>query len=296
VIKLKELPKNANRIWKDEETNYLMKNARKKDIENAIKLERSINSIRHKRRSLGYNKKYNSKYHINIDFFKQWNEGMAYVLGFIFGDGSIRIRKEGSDLTIKSKDRALLKSINEVMDSNYVIHKINGNRKLYRLTISRQEIVNDLLKLGVIPNKSLIMQFPIIQEVNLFHFVRGYFDADGHIRIAGNCVDIVFTSGSKSFLESLSKRLKIFEINSRVHSQCNYKWFYLNILNESREIFYNHLYKDADIFLKRKYNTFLVFFKNHHAPMIKCIDCGEEIAKTGNNQKRCNIKKKTLDI
>jgi len=289
---LRKSHKNANRIWEDEEINYLIENIGKKDIENAKKLERTLNSVRSKRRNLGYNKKYNPKYQINLDFFKKWGEDMAYLLGFIFGDGSIRIRNKGSELTMKSIDQDLLQSINKVMDSNYKIRKTKENRKLYRLTILRQEIVNDLLKLGVVPNKSLVMKFPIIPDKYLFHFIRGYFDADGHIRIVGNCVDIIFTSGSKSFLDSLSRRLKIFDIKSRVHTQDKYNWSYLNILNESREDFYNNLYKDAGIHLKRKYELFLTFFRNHHIPTIKCIDCSKRIVKTGNNQKRCNICKK----
>ena len=43
-------------------------------------------------------------------------------------------------------------------------------------------MVNDLINLGCIPNKSLTLTFPdFINDELLPHFIRGYFDGDGCI-------------------------------------------------------------------------------------------------------------------
>lgn len=211
---------------------------------------------------------------------------MAYILGYIFGDGCIRIRKEGSELTIKSKDQVILNSMNDAMCSNYPITK--EKNEIYILSISRKAIVRDLTILGITQRKSLTMKFPSVSDDYLFHFIRGYFDADGHVRILGNCIEIVFTSGSRRFLEALRVRLSDHSIQSNLHFQLQGKWFYLNILNKNRATFYINLYKQASIFLGRKYQIFYDFFQNHHEIKIQCIDCDEIVPKTGNNQKRCS--------
>ncbi|MHA2226932.1 MAG: LAGLIDADG family homing endonuclease [Candidatus Hodarchaeales archaeon] len=281
---------NKKSRWTAKEIQFLKKNSFLKDIEISGALNRSINSIRGKRRRLGINKKFQSKYNINLNFFKIWTIEMAYILGYIFADGSIRIRRSGSELSMKSKDFELLELINDAMISNYPIKEIKSKTGIYyTLAINRKEIVYDLLKLGVIPRKSKTMTFPEVQERFLYHFIRGYFDGDGHVRILGNSLEIVFTSGSKDFLKKLHGLLEFQKIKSKIYprSHDSHLWFNLSILNKSRKIFYEILYKDPSIFLMRKFLIFQKFFQNNHQITIICQDCGKKVPKTGNNQKRC---------
>ncbi|MHA2245921.1 MAG: LAGLIDADG family homing endonuclease [Candidatus Hodarchaeales archaeon] len=215
---------------------------------------------------------------------------MAYILGYIFADGSIRTRPSGSDLRIKSKEIKILKSINNSMKSNYPISKEETRTgPLYCLSVNRKKIVFDLLELGLIPKKSKTMTFPWVPERLFYHFIRGVFDGDGHVRILGNSLETIFTSGSKNFLVALHKKLEYQDIKSKVYTKSynSRKWYYLSIFNESREKFYNKLYKGATLFLRRKYIIFQNFFQNHHNLPIICDDCGNKVPKTGNNQKRC---------
>lgn len=78
--------------------------------------------------------------------------------------------------------------------------------------------------MGLYPNKSLTMQFPSIPKRFLGHFIRGYFDGDGCVRLSTakgvlQKLSTVFTSGSKDFLQTLAiqihaiadaKQLKIY--------------------------------------------------------------------------------------
>ena len=44
----------------------------------------------------------------------------------------------------------------------------------------------DLMKLGVVPRKSLIAEMPNINKSLVRHFIRGYFDGDGNISYTVN--------------------------------------------------------------------------------------------------------------
>src|SRR5690625_6591487 len=76
-------------------------------------------------------------YKVDEDFFKRWSNEMAYVLGFIYTDGSVN----SNTLTISQNERYILERINEVMASNCVISESdNGKNTLYTLYIHRKEI------------------------------------------------------------------------------------------------------------------------------------------------------------
>lgn len=45
--------------------------------------------------------------------------------------------------------------------------------------LSSKLLCNDLLKHGVMPNKSFKIKLPNISDIFLPHFIRGYFDGDG---------------------------------------------------------------------------------------------------------------------
>jgi len=280
---------NRKKRWTSADIKFLIKNSSMKDEDIAQKLNRSKNSIRNKRIRLGINKKFSTIYSINSDFFKYWNNKMAYILGYIFADGSIRIRKSGMELSIKSIDFEILEAMNIKMKSNYPISKESTETGgIFRLSIYKGEIVEYLIKLGVIPRKSLMMTFPNIPDQDLFHFIRGYFDGDGHVRIIRNSLDIIFTSGSESFLEDLKYRLEGFGIKSSIRSPSKHSFYNLRILRENREYFVKMLYNNnAKLYLHRKKVVFDEFYQYYYPLKITCIDCGKEVKKTGKNQKRC---------
>ncbi len=276
------------RKWTSKEKQFLIDHISMKDEKVAQELNRSIYSIRNKRIRLGINKKYLSKYSLNLDFFKSWSNEMAYILGYIFADGYIRIRKSGMELTIKSIDFGILNKMNKAMESSYPISKDKTDTgSIFRLSIYRKEIIEDLLNLDLTPQKSLTMTFPKIPHKFIFHFIRGYFDGDGHVRIVGNSLDISFTSGSLAFLVGLKQELEKLSIKSGIYSPKNYSFHILTIYKKNQKYFIDNLYYQASLILQRKKDIFQEYFQNHYYLTIKCIDCGKEVKKTGRNQKRC---------
>ncbi len=286
--------RNKQKLWTKEEINFLLNNLHLQDKVIAVKLNRSIYSIRGKGRQ--YYKKKNSsvRYSLDLGFFSKWGNRMAYILGFIFADGFIRKEKTKAELRIKIKDIKLLKKINDALGSNYPIKSEKTETGVvYFLSIYRMQVVDNLFKLGLTSNKSLTMLFPEIPSHYLFHFIRGYFDGDGHVSLRKNSLTIGFTCGSRSFLLQLKSLLEAHDIRCSFYESNRKSISYnLIILAEGRKSFYQLLYKDAKIYLERKFIIFKKFFEEiedvyRHG---SCIDCGNEFyreKKRNHTQKRC---------
>ncbi|MDD5194138.1 MAG: LAGLIDADG family homing endonuclease [Candidatus Omnitrophica bacterium] len=141
---------------------------------------------------------------------------MAYILGYIFADGSLEDASylRGKYLRITSCDISILQTIRRAFESEHKIIKLppstaNGKYR-YFLRIGDHNIYGDLINLGLTPRKSLTMIFPKCIPSNFMgDFIRGYFDGDGTFYCEKTKNRIiprtVFTSGSKRFLESLSE-------------------------------------------------------------------------------------------
>lgn len=153
---------------------------------------------------------------------------MAYVLGFFTADGNmIKNKRGGHYIAFYSNDKELLVKIRTLLCSNQKIalkkqKPLHSRKPSYQIQIGSKEIYSDLLKLGLVPNKSLILKVPAIPEKFLSHFVRGYFDGDGCVYFKKNWAkdrnklrwvfQTRFTSGSKKFLAKLHSILKLIEI------------------------------------------------------------------------------------
>ncbi len=157
---------------------------------------------------------------INKDFFKKWSSSMAYTLGFMFADGNLTISNRGTYFfSIHTIDKPLLQKIIEEMDSD---HSLSIRRKKsladnYRLQVGSKEMCEDLLKLGLIPNKAKRMKLPDVPGKYFGDFTRGYFDGDGNIWVGlihkgrkakSYVIQSSFTSASIYFLEALLKKLR----------------------------------------------------------------------------------------
>lgn len=118
---------------------------------------------------------------INKDFFKTWSNDMAYVLGYWFADGNID-HGDKYRFRISSNDLEILEKIRGVMDST---HKIGHrkNSKEHGFGVTCREIYEDVVNLGGTERKSLIAKFPNVPDKYVRHFIRGYFDGDGGIRL-----------------------------------------------------------------------------------------------------------------
>lgn len=225
-----------------------------------------------------YKSKY-GKYNINQDYFSIINnEWKAYWLGFLYADGTNRIKwnekKHKMEHTLKLslcvKDKIHLEKFRNSLQSDSPIKEriIKLKEKEFKdceINICNQKICNDLSSLGCIPNKSLVLKFPtekIVPKYLLRHFIRGYFDGDGCVHVnLGNKSTVINFVGTKEFLSSLQNIFN-HELNinyTKITQQQGNKAFQITYggIEEFEKIFI-YLYKDSNICLNRKLDKFKI--------------------------------------
>ena len=204
------------------------------------------------------------KYRINNNFFENINtEKKAYWLGFIMADGcgtySPRIRLR---MVTAEQDKLHLKKF--LLDTKGT-QKIYYNKcnNSYNLDISSKKMVDDLVKLGVIPRKTFKEKVSPINKILLRHFIRGYFDGDGCFstyqrkdrNMFATCFSI--SCGSISCLESIQNILvKNLKINKTKIRKANAIYELIYGGNKQTIKIMGWLYQDANIFLERKFNKY----------------------------------------
>ncbi len=217
---------------------------------------------------------------INKDFFKKWTESSAYVSGFFAADGYITVNKRGGQFwSIHINDKELLESIKKVVESEHAIGvrtKKGSTTKSYRLQIGSIEMCEDLRKLGFFERKTKSLVVPHVPSKYLSHFVRGYFDGDGHVWTGyvhkGRgvskllAIQTVFTSASMHFLEVLKSRLEDVGIPRGVIRKGKGEYYRLtySVLGSLNlyNFMYNHIHLgNTTLFLSRKRVVFERFIK-----------------------------------
>lgn len=226
------------------------------------------------------------KYEINEDFFESIDtEEKAYFLGMLYADGCVSSTRTSVSLALKESDKEIVERLNRLIypikDVYYMkrhgrehedLQKSFGKFKFkdkyegrYAVIITNKKIKEDLIKLGCVPAKSLILTFPNYNQVPehlIHHFIRGYFDGDGCISLDKNKGRYSFSLvGTLQFLTDVQEEL----VNN---NDINYTKFYChkNSITTTRTLTYaginnvlkirSYLYKDATIFMQRKYKKF----------------------------------------
>jgi hypothetical protein len=213
-----------------------------------------LNKIERKNKVIRYN--FDENYFESID-----TEDKAYFLGFIVADGSVNSISNVIQITQKEPDilyefKRYIKYEGDLIKSK--------NRDVFDIKISSSKMKSDLLKLGISPNKTISVNYPSIPENLQSHFMRGVFDGDGCISIHhdkrdnSNRGQVNICSGSfdfiKEYVDNMVKYCGVKKNNIRQPKGTYYviDWGGLSDV----ESVYEFLYKDANIFLKRKKETY----------------------------------------
>jgi hypothetical protein len=203
--------------------------------------------------------KYNENYFEKID-----TEDKAYFLGFLCADGCIQNDKKSYryqvTLKLHNKDKNILEKFVKCIEGEQKLWE-SKKREIIEIKFSGKKIVNDLERLGVHPNKTFMIKYPIIDETLERHFIRGCFDGDGCIRISTDKRDntkrgdLRIVSGSVEMLNTLNERMNfLFNSNkNKLYGPKNKNFNYIGWAGMTDiEKIYHGFYFESNFFLPRK--------------------------------------------
>ena len=209
------------------------------------------------------NKNYNKDY-FNEDYFKIIdNQNKAYFIGLLLADGNI-YKRHGSEPTIRielnSRDKYIIEKFKEELKSKNTISNTAKNCVSFR--IISQKMANDLSKYYIIPNKTFKTQLPILEEKYMSHLIRGIFDGDGWVSgylsksgrtPFGFCGTELLVTQIRDYL---SDKINIHKAKIGLYEGKIPQILY-NSINDVKT-FYNYLYQDAELYLIRKKEKFII--------------------------------------
>lgn len=222
------------------------------------------------------NKENLRRYNINHNYFNTIDtEDKAYFLGFIYADGYVvKMESESSrvGITLAERDIEILEKFNTYTDSSYPINRYeskSGYSKgsfYVRLLITSETMFSDLVKHGVFENKTFTLKSPTTVPKHLVrHFIRGYMDGDGsvyktkgnygydyHVSFVGTDDILIYIHDNLYENNLINKDLKLEKRN--LDDCISYIRYGGNIQVKT---ILDYLYKDATIFLDRKYERYL---------------------------------------
>lgn len=219
-----------------------------------------------------------TKYTCNENYFDDiTTEHQAYWLGFLMADGFITSKRTrpnyGNEsqcvgFSISIKDAEIFEKFKKDLNSNHPINiytttgSYNKDTKVGRILITSQHMVDALKKYGMVENKTLVLKFPDLPEELVPAFIRGYSDGDGSIiisQLATGQVKYAWNiTSTKEMCEGILKylgkaNLKLFQ---RFPEREVNNWTIKIDGNIQVPKLLDIIYKDATIFLQRKYNKY----------------------------------------
>ncbi|MDZ5474155.1 LAGLIDADG family homing endonuclease [Bacillus sp. 31A1R] len=204
-----------------------------------------------KRMGVKFPRKVTRKYSLNEEFFNSWSYQMAYILGFIYSDGCISRNRQ--NLYISQKEKPILVNIAKCLElpEECVVNRKNH----YYLTVNSVKLCRSLCWHGVIPNKSLRVDFPYVPKRYMGAFLRGVIDGDGWVDKKSYRV-VVYT-GSENFAIGLNKAFLERGLNARIRR--DKRGLYCVTVSTKQNVLMlgDLIYKNkGELYLKRKHERF----------------------------------------
>ena len=208
------------------------------------------------------------KHMVNEDFFDNWNEDSAYILGYIFADGNISWNPEKGyqalTITAAEKDVKHLERVRKALSSTKPLLYAEKT-KSYRLIANSKKLCQRLMSFGVMPRKSLIVKLPKIPKEYTRHFIRGVIDGDGTVRYLNRkkspYFEIQISSGSPEFLEKLAETVKKrVGIETKIRNVHGNTFLAQYTCSRGKKLA-DWIYKDANLFIERKFEHYKTALK-----------------------------------
>ena len=217
----------------------------------------------------------NRKYNVNHNCFNEIsNEENAYFLGLLCADGCNNEKDGVVTISLQEGDKDILEKLQSFLETNKPLKFINKRKynpiwkDLYAVDIVSKHISSKLASLGCFARKSLTLQFPTEEQVPahlIRHFIRGYFDGNGCISFtrhrSKNKLDCCVGLSSTVYFGDIYSSI----VNNHLGVNCTSYDDADNGITKSVRFygvknaiaFYEWIYKDATVYLLRKYNKFI---------------------------------------
>ena len=211
------------------------------------------------------------KYSVNDNYFNVIDtEEKAYWLGFIYADGYVITGMDKIGISLNSIDKNHLDKFKQATLATYPINDYKeksgyGVGSIYsRILITSKQMKNDLLRLGIYENKTLILKFPTqVPKCLIRHFIRGYFDGDGSLtygrkQVCGNCNYSIKFTGTIEMINAIQEYLGTSVKEEQRYPERNVNNYSITIGgNQQVRKILDNLYQGATIYLERKYNRYI---------------------------------------
>lgn len=198
-------------------------------------------------------------------FKKIDSQEKAYWLGFLAADGCNYSREKNASIIINihQQDREHLEKFKKFMDSDVNILDYiqeagySNHTPMSKIVFNSKEMSMDLSDKGIVPNKSLILKPPIIEEQYYYSFILGYFDGDGSIYKTSQYNNYgISLEGTKEMLEWINNVLNInLKLEKRKNDNKNNYYIRCGGTCKPYEIL-KLLYQNSPVHLDRKYKKY----------------------------------------
>lgn len=211
----------------------------------------------------------NRKYYINPNTFDIIDtQEKAYWLGFLYADGSTQ--NKSLSFSLKYSDRLQVVKLKKFLQSDHPIKKRllgsgGNNKKQYEQAhfyATEKYLINRLKDFGIVVGRGKFTMDEIPKDL-YWHWLRGFFDGDGSIGKSKGYPDISFC-GEYDVLYWIRNLIRPYILaycgyekrKISKHKTANVYYLEYNGINICKPI-YEKMYKDATIFLERKYLRFI---------------------------------------
>lgn len=203
------------------------------------------------------------QFNLNDNYFSSENERMAYLLGFLASDGTIDKKNNRIKVGLSSVDKDFLIMIKKELEyeGDILDYQTSNGFNVSELTFTSQQIKKDLAKYNIVPNKTFTYTFPEnLNKKYWIDFIRGYFDGDGSVSIAGpHAIRWQICAANKQVLEKIIdffyEEYSIEKVSILVQMKEHPLYYFQYSTTATKKIF-SILYKENCLKLPRKYFKF----------------------------------------
>jgi hypothetical protein len=175
----------------------------------------------------------------------------SYWLGMMATDGTVHHRRTRIELSLKDKEH--VEKFRNYLSPNLKIYHLFHNKygsPIYRVCFSNKGIYDDLVAIGITPQKSSTLNYKGVID---YDFLRGVIDGDGTIFVGKKDSYIAIYSKSRSFIVNILLFMRRNKYRPTIeHRKDGLLAVKLFKKEDKVNLLYN-LYKDAHTYLERKY-------------------------------------------